>query len=92
MKRFFTNIKQFPSAIIGLVLVLFLVAISIYTVIAIPYDEAIREWRGGEEIRSAAPKNARPLYVNWFTTKKISQTIELSTENPDDNVEKSPKR
>jgi len=88
MKRFFTNIKQFPSAIIGLVLVLFLVAISIYTVIAIPYDEAIREWRGGEEIRSAAPKNARPLYVNWFTTKKISQTIELSTENPDDNVEK----
>jgi len=39
MKGLLRNFKQYPSAIIGSILVLILVGIAIYTVIAIPYDD-----------------------------------------------------
>ena len=70
MKSFIDNIKQFPSAIFGSIMIILLVALAIYVVIAIPYRDAIYEWRGSEEIQGTAPKNARPTYVNWFRTKK----------------------
>ena len=36
------ELKQYPSAVIGLVIILALVSISIYTVITVPYSEAVR--------------------------------------------------
>lgn len=89
MKRFFGNLKQYPSAIVGLLLVLFLVGISIYTVIAIPYDRAISEWRGGEDVRATVPRTAKPVYMNWFTAKKLPETFDLNTAEPVEGVEKS---
>jgi peptide/nickel transport system permease protein len=50
MKRLRNTLKEltaYPSAVIGLVIVTALVGISIYTLIALPYSEAIRLWRGG---------------------------------------------
>jgi peptide/nickel transport system permease protein len=89
MKGLLSNFKQYPSAIIGSILVLILVGIAIYTVIAIPYDEAIDQWRGGEDVRGAVPKTARPIYVNWFTSKKLPSTMVLDTTDPVEGVEKS---
>ena len=89
MKNFIDNIKQFPSAIFGSIMIILLVAVAIYVVFAIPYSEAIYEWRGSEEIQGTAPRNARPLYVNWFRTKKYSETIIFDSTNPEDEVEKT---
>ena len=89
MKSFIDNIKQFPSAIFGSIMIILLVALAIYVVIAIPYRDAIYEWRGSEEIQGTAPKNARPTYVNWFRTKKYSETILIDSTNPEDEVEKT---
>jgi len=89
MKKFFQGLKQYPSAILGSILVLIMVAIAIITVIVIPYDEAISRWRGGEDVRGTVPKTARPLYVNWLTSKNLPETVVLDSTNLDDKVEKS---
>ncbi len=69
------DLSRYPSAIAGLVIVAALVALAIYTVIAIPYDEAIRLWRGGENIWAENPKNAQPVWVNWFSAVKRPETM-----------------
>jgi len=89
MKKFFQDIKQYPSAIIGSILVLILVIIAIVVVIVIPYDQAISQWRGGEDVRGEVPKTARPLYVNWFSSKRLPETTVLDTIDPVDGIEKT---
>lgn len=41
------ELRRYPSAILGLTIIGLLIVLSIYAVIAIPYSEAIRLWRGG---------------------------------------------
>ena len=89
MKKFLQEIKNFPSAIFGTILVLLLVVVAIVTVIVIPYDQAISEWRGGEDVRGTVPKTARPLYVNWITAKKLPETMVINSAEPDERVEKT---
>jgi len=89
MKNVIDSIKQFPSAIFGSIMIILLVVLAIYVVFAIPYDQAIYEWRGSEEIQGTAPKNARPVYVNWFRSKKLSETILMDSTNPEDGVTKT---
>ena len=57
MKNTFKEISKYPSAIFGAIIILLLVALAIYAVFSIPYDEAIRLWRGGEDTvyRSLTP-------------------------------------
>ena len=88
MKKFFQNLKQYPSAIFGSILVLLLVVVAIITVIVIPYDQAISRWRGGEDVRGEVPKTARPLYINWITSQKLPETMVLDSTEPDDVIEK----
>ena len=59
----------------GLVIITALIALSIYTVIAIPYSEGMRLWRGGEDIWIENPRNARPRWVNFFLKERLPQTI-----------------
>ncbi len=89
MKRFFESVKQYPSAVVGLLLVLLLVVISIYTIITIPYDQAIREWRGGDDVRADVPRTARPIYFNWFSAQDLPPTLVFDTADPVAGVEKS---
>jgi peptide/nickel transport system permease protein len=89
MKKIFTNLKQYPSAIIGLILILFLIVLSIYVVITIPYSEAIRIWRSGEDAVGNAPRNARPIYVNWFTARKLPETMVIDSADPKAGIEKT---
>lgn len=59
----------------GLVIITALIVLSIYTVIAIPYSEGMRLWRGGEDIWIENPRNARPRWVNFFLKERLPQTI-----------------
>jgi peptide/nickel transport system permease protein len=57
-----------------------LVAVAIYTVVAIPYSQGINLWRGGEDIWVENPRNARPSWVNFFSGKRLPKTLVVSTE------------
>ena len=47
LKNSFQNLFYYPSAIVGMLVVFLLVFTAVYAMIKIPYNEAIRLWRGG---------------------------------------------
>jgi peptide/nickel transport system permease protein len=79
LRRFFAEVSQYPSAVVGLILILGLVAFAIYTVIAIPYREAISLWRGDENVWYKTPKTAQPKWVNWFRKDDLPETFSFNT-------------
>ena len=59
MNAFRNSIRElvrYPTAIVGLALIFLLVAVAIYALATIPYQEAIRLWRGGEDVWYQNPK------------------------------------
>jgi peptide/nickel transport system permease protein len=83
------QIRRYPSALVGLVIIAGLIALAIAAVFIIPYDEAIRLWRGGEDIWQESPRYARPAWLNLFSAKKLPETIVLSTLRPSQTVKKT---
>lgn len=81
LKNSFREVLRYPSAVIGLSVILLLVLTSIYAVIKIPYGEAIRLWRGGEEVWYRNPKFAPPAWFNFFSSKKLPVSFAVSTTN-----------
>lgn len=75
------QVRRYPSALVGLGVIIGLIILAIAAMIIIPYDEAIRLWRGGEDIWQETPRYARPAWVNFFSAKKLPETIVISTKN-----------
>lgn len=86
IKRNLRELRRYPSAVIGLIVILFLLGMSAYTVIKIPYNEAVRLWRGGEDIWAENPKNAWPVWYNWLSSTKLPETLVVDSRT---DVEKS---
>jgi peptide/nickel transport system permease protein len=63
----------------GMVVILALVGIAIYAMVTIPYQEAIRLWRGGEEIWYRNPKFAPPAWINLFSATKYAESFAVNT-------------
>jgi peptide/nickel transport system permease protein len=78
------EILRYPSALAGAIIILILVAISIYTVITIPYNKAITLWRGAEADWYRNPKLAGPVWFNWFRgeNEKLPETLDLTVDSP----------
>lgn len=74
------NLKRYPSAIVGLLIILILVGIALYAVLSAPYSEVIRRWRGGEEVWIENPRNALPKWVNLWPGKKLPETLVLKSQ------------
>lgn len=72
---------RYPSAIIGLITIAFLLAISVYALVTIPYDEATRLWRGGEDVWYQNPKYAAPAWMNLFSSVKQPVSFAVSTKD-----------
>lgn len=89
LKQFFKQLLLYRSATVGLAIILALVALSIYTIFTIPYSEAVRLWRAGEQYWLDAPRNALPSWVNLFLSKKLPETIILDTGRPKVGVSKA---
>jgi len=85
LKRTFREISHYPSAIAGMVIILMLVAISVYALITIPYQEALRLWRGGEDVWYANPQYAPPAWVNWFSSEKRPVSFSLNSLDADED-------
>jgi len=81
--RSLREIAQYQSAVIGLLFILFMIIVSITTLIVIPYSEAIRLWRGGEDIWYNYPKTAAPKWVNWFRADKLPDSLLINSADED---------
>ncbi len=86
IQNLFRDLAQYPSAVFGLIIIVVLSVIGIYIVITIPYAEAIRLWRGGEDVWYQNPKNAAPAWFNYFTTKDLPSTILITSRNEENAV------
>ncbi len=69
-KNSFRELLRYPSAIVGLLVIFILLGVAVYALVTIPYSEAIRLWRGGEDVWYQNPKYASPEWFNFFTSKK----------------------
>ena len=87
LSRPLSALARYPSAIAGLLIIFALVLLSIYTLITIPYAEAIRLWRGGEGVWLETPRNAWPSWVNLFPGVNLPNTLILDTDS--NSVEKT---
>jgi peptide/nickel transport system permease protein len=77
------QLRRYPTAIVGLIIIGFLVIVSIVTPIVIPYSEAVRLWRGGEDVWGTNPRHAAPAWRNWFTREDLAATIKFNTAEGD---------
>lgn len=84
LKTSWNELRRYPSALVGIALIGIILAIAIYGVIAIPYNEAIRLWRGGEDVWRETPRHARPAWINWFRSEKLPETIIVRTQDTPD--------
>ena len=75
------GIRRYPSLAAGLLIVVLFIGLSLYTVIALPYSEAIRLWRGGPGVWDEYPKNAAPVWFDLFTTDRLPRTIIVTSED-----------
>ncbi|MCC5858449.1 MAG: ABC transporter permease [Ectothiorhodospiraceae bacterium] len=73
------QLRRYPSAVVGMGLIALLVALSIYTVFAIPYSQALDLWRGGEAWRMH-PVNARPVWVDRLAGGDLPRTQVIASD------------
>ena len=79
LKSSLKNLLYYPSAVLGIVVVFLLVFTAVYAVVKIPYREAIRLWRGGEDVWYQNPKFAPPAWFNLFSKKKYAESFSART-------------
>jgi peptide/nickel transport system permease protein len=79
LKSSFQNLLYYPSAIVGLLIVFLLIFTAVYAMVKIPYNEAIRLWRGGEAVWYQNPKFAPPAWINLFSSKKYSESFAVKS-------------
>ncbi len=89
LKRSLKELANYPSAIGGGIIILFLVFLAVYAIVTIPYSEAIRLWRGGEEIWGDNPRIVPPAWTNFFRRAKQPETIVLDSRDPADLISKT---
>lgn len=69
------EIRRYPALMVGVVIIGLFISVAIYTTIAIPYNEGIRLWRGGEQVWGDNPKYAAPVWFDLFTSDRLPRTI-----------------
>jgi len=87
LKKFFNELSRYPSAILGISIILFLLGVSVYALTTIPYSEAVRLWRGGEDVWYQNPKYAPPAWFNNFSTTK--RPVSFSVNSADGTLEQT---
>jgi len=84
LRRVFIELKRYPSALFGLLVIVLLLLGSVYAITALPYADIGAEWGGstfnGQPDR---PKLAKPGWINLFRTNDYLSTIHLSTRSKD---------
>lgn len=71
----FRELFAYPTAILGLVIIAGFIGLAMYTVVTIPYEQAIADWRGDNGVWARNPEDAQPVWVNFFRRDKLPETI-----------------
>ncbi len=84
------QILKYPMAAVGLLIIVFLIGVAAYTVITIPYEEAVDYWHS--EGWLLAPKLARPTWTNFFRREKWPESIVFNSQEETKGVTFSEER
>jgi peptide/nickel transport system permease protein len=77
-------IYRYPTAIVGLLIILSLVVLAGYALSQYTYQEAVDLWRGDENTWAETPRNAIPRWLNILQGYNWPETIKFSTlDNPE---------
>lgn len=79
IKNTLRDLLHYPSAVFGMAVILFLLAIAVYALVTIPYSEAVRLWRGGEDVWYQNPRYAAPSWFNYFSETKKPVSFRVNT-------------
>ena len=80
-KNALRELRRYPSAVFGLLILLILILVGIYAVIAIPYNEAITLWRGGVGVWDESPRLAAPSWTNLFRRNNLPETKVMNSKD-----------
>jgi peptide/nickel transport system permease protein len=76
-------LRAYPSAVFGLAFIVFLLGMSVYTAVAMPYEQAISRWRGDGNVWSRYPREALPAWINRFRRDELPLTMAFDSRDPD---------
>jgi peptide/nickel transport system permease protein len=69
------ELRRYPSAMVGLIILGIYVFVAIYAVIAIPHSEAIELWLARPGTWQDTPRRVPPAWTDWFTSDRLPRTI-----------------
>lgn len=69
----------YKSALAGLILLSLIIGFAVYTVHTIPYEEAVKLWRAGEQTWLENPRYALPEWYTLFIDKDLPRTFIIHT-------------
>ncbi len=81
LKSTFVELKEYPTAVFGLLVIFMLILLAFYSVFTIPYSEAIRMWRGDPGTWDRAPRYARPAWLNLMPGINLPETITIGSDS-----------
>lgn len=79
LKGIVRDLVSYKSGIVGLAILFMLLVLSIVALATIPYNEAIRLWRGQESMWIENPRTAAPEWIEIFVGRRLPRTIVLDS-------------
>ncbi len=90
-RLFFQELRRYPSAIFGLVVIVILLGGSIYALTALPYAQVGKDYEQKRLTgRSYIPQTAMPVWVNLFSNPKWLSTLILDQNSRGTNIATRP--
>jgi len=71
------ELRRYPSAVTGIIIIVVLLVMSLYAVISVPYDHVVAIWR--QSVVQDIPQKAMPTWTNLFRVEKLPETIVLDS-------------
>lgn len=79
LKGIMRELLSYKSGVASLLILIFLIGLSIYTVTTIPPQKAIAMWRGENNMWIENPRNAAPEWIEYFVHKHLPRTIKVDS-------------
>jgi peptide/nickel transport system permease protein len=86
-RLFIQELRRYPSAIFGLVVVATLLLGSIYALVALPYKQVGQDYEQKRLTgRSYLPRTAAPIWTNLFNKPPLLSTLIMDQNSPESSV------
>jgi len=82
LKSTIKELLTYKSGIFGALFLILLLAISVYAIVALPYDETVRLWRGEGGVWLENPRNAQPYWLKYLG-QNLPETIKRDSTQPE---------